>query len=182
MHFFQVHLTGCSDRAIGLVWRPILTAIYLPGIAMKSSAYDMPPVWTLEAAVVAWVLGRYLPVWDFSGIIPGLLGWLVMAGGVGLVFWSASWFRRKQTTINPKLEPTSLIVEGPYRFSRNPIYLGMAIFLAGWALWIGALSALAVPFVFTRIITRRFILREEEALRAQFGQEAEDFLANTRRW
>jgi len=144
--------------------------------------YDVPPVWTLEAAVVAWVLGRYLPVWDFSAIVPGWLGWLVMLAGVGLVFWSASWFRRKQTTINPKLEPTSLIVEGPYRFSRNPIYLGMAVFLTGWALWIGAVSALVVPFVFARIITRRFILHEEENLRAQFGQEAEDFIAKTRRW
>lgn len=146
------------------------------------SIYDMPPVWTLESAVGAYILARWLPIWDFSHLVPGWLGWIVMAAGIALVLWSAMWFRRKSTTLGPRNKPTTLIVEGPYRFSRNPIYSGMALFLLGWALWLGALSAVFVPFIFARLITQRFILKEEENLRQEFGEQTEAFFAKTRRW
>ena len=66
--------------------------------------------------------------------------------------------------------------------TRNPIYVAMALMLAGWALWSGSVLGLVLVPLFQRIITRRFILGEEQRLRAAFGQRAEAYIARTRRW
>ena len=96
--------------------------------------------------------------------------------------WSAWWFWRKKTTIEPHHTPTALIVEGPYRLSRNPIYLALLVLLVGYVLRLGSLSPVLLPLLFFWVLTRRFIEPEEEALRRAFGDEAEAYLARTRRW
>ncbi len=144
--------------------------------------WDVPPLWTLGLAVAAVALARWLPVGRFDQPFWGWLGLLVMADGVAIVIWCAAWFRRVKTTIDPRGAPTTLIVEGPYRISRNPIYSGMALFLLGWGLWLGAVSALLVPFVFAAIITNRFIRHEEANLKTAFGTGANHYFATTNRW
>lgn len=143
---------------------------------------DLPPLWLLLALALVWVLGTWLPlvrlfgpVWQAAGLVLGL-------AGVGLILWSALWFWRKRTTIEPHHDPSVLIVEGPYKLSRNPIYLGMLAILTGGVLWQGALSPVPVPFAFAAILTRRFIEPEEAALRRAFGAEGERYLKATRRW
>jgi protein-S-isoprenylcysteine O-methyltransferase Ste14 len=143
---------------------------------------DIPPIWALSGLGLSWILARWLPIWSFSQLIPGWLGWLAMAAGLGLILWSALWFRRKKTTIEPHNTPTTLIVEGPYRLTRNPIYLGMAVILAGFSVWTGAISAFVSVAVFVAIVSRRFILPEEDALRQAFGSKAQAYLEATRRW
>ncbi len=148
--------------------------------------FDLPPIWALGLAVLSYLLARFVPVYSIAHWFPGVAGWLVplviFDAGILLVFWSAFWFRRKATSIHPYSTPTSLIVEGPFRFSRNPIYSGMAVALTGLALWFGALSAFAGPVLFVWVIGKRFIEREEAALREQFGEEAVRYLKATRRW
>ena len=141
---------------------------------------DLPPIWALAMAMLSWLLAGIFPVLLLPPL--PLAATLVGAGGLTLILWSAFWFRRKQTSIEPHHTPTALIVEGPYRLSRNPIYLGMALILAGLALWFGAVSSWLPVLAFPVIITRRFIDREEAALRAAFGSEAEDYLTRTGRW
>jgi protein-S-isoprenylcysteine O-methyltransferase Ste14 len=141
---------------------------------------DLPPVWTLALGILAWVLARLLPVATFGwGIVPGVA---LILGGLALILWSALWFRRKRTTIHPHGEPAALIVEGPYRFNRNPIYTGMVAILIGWAFWLGAPAAFLPVFALPVILTARFIRHEEEALLTAFGPEAGRYLAATRRW
>lgn len=139
----------------------------------------MPPVWAVAGMAVAWLLSRLLPVWRFDA---GPLGAIIMAAGFALIVWSAVWFWRKKTPIEPRHTPSALIVEGPYRLNRNPIYTGMALILAGWSLWLGALSAALPAALFPAVIARRFIVGEEEALRAAFGAAADSYLSRTRRW
>jgi protein-S-isoprenylcysteine O-methyltransferase Ste14 len=143
---------------------------------------DLPPVWLLLALVLVWVLGTYLPLVRLFGPVWQAAGILAAVSGFALIGWAALWFWRKRTTIEPHHDPSALIVEGPYRLSRNPIYLGLLAILAGAVLWQGALSPLPVPFAFAAILTRRFIEPEESALRRAFGAEAERYLGATRRW
>lgn len=143
---------------------------------------DLPPIWLLGFCLLAWVFGWALPLVDLAGPVLRGLGALCSLGGVALIVWSGMWFMRKKTTIEPHETPTVLIVEGPYRLSRNPIYLGMVIILIGVALWQGALSGLVLPVIFILLISKRFIEPEEAALRSEFGAAAETFMASTRRW
>lgn len=143
---------------------------------------DLPPVWLVMGLGLAWVMATYLPLVRLFGPVLQAVGIMLALAGFGLILWAALWFWRKQTTIEPHHEPRRLIVEGPYRLSRNPIYLGMLAILTGAVLWHGALSPLPLPFAFATIMTRRFILPEEAALTRLFGAEAQAYLAATRRW
>lgn len=143
---------------------------------------DLPPLWLLLGLAVVWLLGSQLPLLRIAGPVGQAAGLVLALAGLALILWSALWFWRKRTTIEPHHAPRALIVEGPYRLSRNPIYLGMVAILTGAVLWQGALSALPVPFAFAAILSRRFIQPEEAALRRAFGDEALRYLGSTRRW
>jgi protein-S-isoprenylcysteine O-methyltransferase Ste14 len=143
---------------------------------------DLPPVWLAGFLAAAWVLDRGLPVVQVFGPAWQALGAALIPAGLALIGWSAWWFRARRTTIEPHHTPTALIVEGPYRLSRNPIYLGLLGLLAGAVLWLGSLSALILPFVYFRVLETRFVAPEEAALRRLFGAEAIAYLERTRRW
>ncbi|KPQ13581.1 MAG: putative protein-S-isoprenylcysteine methyltransferase [Rhodobacteraceae bacterium HLUCCO18] len=143
---------------------------------------DLPPVWLAGFMVVAWVLDRGLPLVEAFGPLYRVLGIVLMLAALGLIGWSAWWFWRKKTTIEPHHTPSALIVEGPYRLSRNPIYLGLLALLTGYVLWLGSLAPVILPFAFYRVLTRRFIEPEEAGLRRLFGAEAHAYLERTRRW
>lgn len=143
---------------------------------------DLPPLWFLLCIAIAWFLANQLPLLRIFGPVAQLLGVALALAGLALILWAALWFYRKRTTIEPHHNPSALIVEGPYRLSRNPIYLGLLSILTGTVLWLGTLSALPVPFAFAAILLRRFILPEEAALRRAFGPDAEHYFITTRRW
>ena len=143
---------------------------------------DLPPVWMLGHGALAWVAAATLPFVEFGGTLARSLGAFIALAGVGLAVWAAMWFARRRTTIEPREVPSALIVEGPFRVNRNPIYSGMALVLLGWAVWLGALSAVLAVLPFPLIIDRRFVRGEEGALREAFGNEADRYLAGSRRW
>ena len=153
-----------------------------PAMSILRDFPDLPPVWMLGHAVLAWAAAEWLPLVRFDGSIVQALGLPVAAIGIGLAVWAAVWFARKRTTIEPRHAPRALIVEGPFRLNRNPIYTGMALTLLGFALWLGTLSAILVVLPFPFIIDRRFIRGEERTLRDAFGAEADSYIAGTRRW
>lgn len=141
---------------------------------------DLPPVWLAGFALLAWALARAVPLLRFEA---GTLGAAAIALGLVLVAWAGGWFWRKDTPIEPGTTPSALIVEGPYRrVNRNPIYTGLALILLGWALRLGAVSAVLPALVYPVVLHRRFVLPEEAALRQAFGEKAEAYLAATRRW
>lgn len=141
---------------------------------------DLPPIWAALVAVVAILASRLLPIFSFGGM-RGLASLLVI-GGFLLIVWSAYFFWKKRTTIEPHHTPKALIVEGPYRVSRNPIYLGMFLGILGVAFWAGTVIALLIALTFPFIIQVRFIRQEEAALREAFAEEAEAYFASTGRW
>ena len=80
------------------------------------------------------------------------------------------------------LAATALLTNGLYRWSRNPIYLSMALLLGGLALFQGALSPWMVPPLFMVILNRHFIVPEEAMLAEAFGAEYRDYVSRVRRW
>lgn len=143
---------------------------------------DLPPLWLLAFMAIAWAMARYVPVITLAAGPVQMLGSLIAIAGVAIIGWSAFWFWRKRTTIEPHHTPRTLIIEGPYRLSRNPIYLAMVMILTGQVIWLGALSPVILPLVLLLILTSRFARPEEAALKAAFGEEAHRYLAATRRW
>jgi protein-S-isoprenylcysteine O-methyltransferase Ste14 len=117
-----------------------------------------------------------------AGVVSWPLGALLLALGVVLLSWFLGAFRRAGTPPEP-WEPTTVIVtSGPFRFTRNPAYLGMTLVYAGIAVLAGSLWALAPLLLVLPIVDRGVIAREERYLAAKFGQEYLDYKARVRRW
>lgn len=106
----------------------------------------------------------------------------LIVGGLLLDGLAAGLFRRFDTAVEPWKPSTALVTSGPYRFSRNPIYVGFAITFVGLALAMDSWSALAalIPCL---IVVEAFVIRPEERyLEGKFGREYLDYKARVRRW
>ena len=141
-----------------------------------------PPVWLLFSALAIFVLDRWLPIVQLYPRAPGWNSWLLMMPGLVLILVAARGFKKANTGVVPFSKSTTLVTGGVYRFTRNPMYLGMVLILAGAAIKLGSLSAwLPIP-VFIAIIQRQFIRNEEIFLTAIYGDEYTQFCQRVRRW
>lgn len=145
-----------------------------------------PPVVDAACALLMWLATRATPAlqWDWSALWRwGLLGGLSLAGG--LIALGGLWaFQRAHTTFNP-LHPeraSALVQGGVYRFTRNPMYLGMALVLLGWACWLAHPLAFACIPLALAYLQRFQIQPEERVLRAHFGSDYEAYCRHVRRW
>ncbi|HCU52736.1 MAG TPA: isoprenylcysteine carboxylmethyltransferase family protein [Gammaproteobacteria bacterium] len=134
----------------------------------------------LLAAMVA--LAVLLPVARVLEAPVTWLGAVPLASGLLLIFISAGLFRRRQTTLKPFGESSALVQEGLYRYSRNPMYLGMLLVLTGAALWLGHLLPFAALPTFVVVVSHQNIRHEEQALEAQFGDTYRAYRQRVRRW
>jgi protein-S-isoprenylcysteine O-methyltransferase Ste14 len=142
---------------------------------------DLPPVWLAVFAALGWAQATWLPLGRL-GDWAGWAGGALVAAGLALALAAAVEFRRARTTIVPHRMPDAMVTSGVYRLTRNPIYLGDTLILAGLGLrWDALLALLLVP-VFVAVITARFIRPEEARLREGFGREFEAYAARTGRW
>jgi len=138
----------------------------------------------LLAAVLMWAVDRWAPLAQWLGVPWNRLGALVAAIGVGIAADAFVRFRRAGTTVNP-MEPSNashLVTEGVFRFSRNPMYLGLVLLLVGWAVWLGTVSPWLVPPAFVAILTVAQIIPEERALHARFGEQYVSYQRGVARW
>lgn len=143
-----------------------------------------PPVITLVCGVLAWLIARFSP--GFVFFLPARNAIMVLLGlaGISLALAGMAAFRRADTTVNPLApdEATSIVRNGPFRFTRNPMYLGLALVLLGVCGYLAnPLSVLAVV-VFVAYITRFQIIPEERLLLAKFGEPFAQYMQSVRRW
>jgi protein-S-isoprenylcysteine O-methyltransferase Ste14 len=141
-----------------------------------------PPIWLLLGLIGIAVLHRYLPLaevvpapWHFVGLAIGALG-------LALGFWTVSLFWRSRTTLIPGEESAALVTDGPFRFTRNPIYVGMVLLLLGACVFAGSLSPFGVLPVFIFIVQAWTITGEEAMLTQRFGASYTDYCRRVRRW
>ncbi len=111
-------------------------------------------------------------------------GLLAAAAGITICMLAVVRFRRHRTTVLPfrPAAATALVTDGVYRFTRNPMYLGMLLVLAGWGLWLEHAGALLLLPPYVLWLHWFQILPEERAMTARFGDDYRAYQRNVRRW
>jgi protein-S-isoprenylcysteine O-methyltransferase Ste14 len=143
-----------------------------------------PPVYALACIVAGALLERFRPMplgvsrfeAHFAG---GLL--LFLAGGL-LAAWAVLVMTRHRTTVEPGRVPTSLVRSGPFRFSRNPIYLAFVVMCASIGVIIDSAWLLVVAALLLIVLDRLVIAREEVVIGGEFGEEYAAYRRQVRRW
>lgn len=140
---------------------------------------DIPPIWLAACAACVWFAPKV------TGYLPAqaVIGAVCVAIGLILMCLAVFEMTRHRTTVVPHMQASALVSSGIFAFSRNPIYLGDALVLAGLALRWHAHPALFVLVpIFMIVIARRFIGPEEARLKATFGDAFVAYCDRTRRW
>ena len=110
------------------------------------------------------------------------LGTALMLLGLALVTWAARTFRKAGAGYRLHGESSALATSGPFRISRNPIYLAMVIWIVGLAVLLGSLTAFLFP-VFLFLITNFLIIpHEERTMKQEFGEQYRQYRRHVRRW
>lgn len=131
----------------------------------------------VEAGFDWLAAGFNLPVEVRRGVALTLI-----IGGLLLDGMAAGLFRRRGTAVEPWKPSTALIIEGPYRFSRNPIYLGFAVTYLGLAIAMDSWVVLLLLLPCLAVVDRFVIRREERYLAAKFGAGYDSYRRKVRRW
>lgn len=145
----------------------------------------VPPLVYLAALVLGFLLQwRWpVPLAREEGVAVFLgIGIALFVVGVWLVAQALRGFRAANTSPVPVRPTTALVLRGPYRYTRNPMYLGMLLVSAGITLAANALWPLLFLPIVIGVINRKVILREEKYLSRKFGGEYEVYKRRTRRW
>jgi protein-S-isoprenylcysteine O-methyltransferase Ste14 len=150
----------------------------------RPTRFPWPPVLIVATLAAAWALERAVPLsW------PGLDDSLARIAGIGigiaglaLMVWAAVTLGRARTTVLPHRGVSVLVTTGPFRFRRNPIYLGEVMMFLGLAELTKSVWLVILAPVFALLITWLAILPEERHLEARFGDAYRAYRARTRRW
>ena len=141
-----------------------------------------PPLMVLAGIITQLLIGYTAPVepllsatWQYMGIALMVLGFIT-------ILLAARSFRKHETTIIPDGQPSKLMEGGLFAYSRNPIYVAMAVLLIGSGLAIGHIWALIVVPLFVLLVQQIWIVKEEENLETEFGQIYRNYKMRVRRW
>ena len=126
---------------------------------------------------------QWLMPFSFLPIGPARIAALILVGcGLILAAWSAGLFRRAHTNLVPVKPTTALVKSGPYRLTRNPIYLGFLCIYIAAALWFSVIWALILVPPVVLAVQRLAISKEERYLEQKFGDAYRQYCAQVRRW
>lgn len=142
----------------------------------------LPPTLAWLLLVASVPLGLLAPIlgpvhwpWRAAGLLPIVVG-------LGLAGAGHRLFARSGANIDTFGDPTSLVESGPFAYTRNPMYLGLAIFLAGAAIVIGSLTAWVAPTVFVVVCDRWYVPLEERRMADVFGTDYAGYQSRVPRW
>lgn len=152
--------------------------------AGRANTFPWPPVLLLGVMAAAYLLGRVAPLpWPGLDDLPArIVGRSIGAAGVALAVWAVVELRRHGTTVMPDGAAQALVTSGPFRISRNPIYLGEVMALLGVAEISKNIWYVAAAAAFLLLITKLQIEAEEAHLQARFGEAYRAYTARQRRW
>jgi protein-S-isoprenylcysteine O-methyltransferase Ste14 len=144
--------------------------------------FPFPPVIPVAALILSWLTGLLWPIaidWP-SWTRP--VGWVLLLAPMLLAIWGAQTFRQHHTVVDPRGDVTRLVTDGPFRFTRNPMYLSLII------LYIGGTLAFhlswGVVWLVPVFLALRYgvIAREEQYMKGKFGDEYDAYTRRVRRW
>lgn len=174
-----------SSAILGLEFSALIVSVTSLKDTMQWLELKIPPVGVALIAVgMMWLTARALPSLSVPITHRAIVAGCVFLVGMVLGILGIITFRRANTSVHPvKLELTSLLVtEGIYRLSRNPMYLGIAVALLGWGIYLSNVVALAFVMAFVWYMNRFQILPEERSLERQFGEQFKNYKRQVRRW
>jgi protein-S-isoprenylcysteine O-methyltransferase Ste14 len=140
------------------------------------------PVWNLLAILLVGLAGDYLLHWSFPYWPASFaLGLGLVLLGTGFMVWAALEFSSHKTTLLPSEAASTVVKSGPYRYTRNPIYLSMMLAYSGISLMFDSPLALIllVPVI---LVLNRQAVREERCLEGAFGDQYREYKKRVRRW
>jgi protein-S-isoprenylcysteine O-methyltransferase Ste14 len=148
-----------------------------------SNAVVRPPLAWIVAIVVGIAIDRLVPLRFVPGSVPGVwVGAVIFALAFALAIWAIMTIRSAGTRIETTRPTTAIVRNGPYRFTRNPVYLGMVIGQIGLAVAFDSLWILATLLPFFLVIRYGVIAREESYLERKFGDVYRTYKAGVGRW
>lgn len=146
----------------------------------------LPPILPAGALILAIILDWLLPLQflarPFGFNLQMIVGILVTAAGIWLAVSARRLFEREGTNVIPTQPALKIVTTGPYRFTRNPMYLGMILMLLGVSLIFSLEWGVMLTPVLWLVFDRMIVTREEAYLRGKFGASYEVLLNRTRRW
>jgi len=142
----------------------------------------LPPTYLFIALVAMAALHFVLPLgkvipwpYHFVGVLPLVIGSVINV-------WSSNLFTKYETTVKPFERAEGLVMEGPFRVSRHPMYLGMVLILAGCALLLRSLVPFFVVLLFAAFMDTKFIRVEEQMMEESHGDAYREYKKRVRRW
>lgn len=142
----------------------------------------LPPVYFLVAILLIAALHRYVPIATLISPPISYAGLLLIGLGLLVNLVSVRQFAVHATAIKPFEESSALVTGGFFRYTRNPMYVGMVLILIGIAVLLGTLASFLPIPLFVWLIQTHFILREEAMLEQTFGDRYREYRQSARRW
>jgi protein-S-isoprenylcysteine O-methyltransferase Ste14 len=141
-----------------------------------------PPIVTLFFGLCIYLSRSYFP--EFSSSVLNSFSVISFVVGISVFVAAVSSFKKEKTTVNPiSIEKaSSLVVNGVFKYSRNPMYLGMLFILLGLTFKFNLIGGLLFTSLFMIFISKFQIKPEEAAMEKLFDQEWKDYIKNVRRW
>ncbi|WP_262695487.1 methyltransferase family protein [Kordiimonas aquimaris] len=142
----------------------------------------LPPIVTVLCLLGIYMLRKFISLTEMHlGNIENA-GYAIAAIGVALPLWGSHVFKQAQTNILPYNDPDNIVTDGPFRFSRNPMYLGMLLILLGVFVKVGYWENIIFPVIFFAVANWWYIPFEESRMRAAFGDTFDTYTQKVRRW
>lgn len=141
-----------------------------------------PPIVYLVSIVLGAAIHFAVPLAFLPGTLAVPLGVPLIAVAIALFFSSVVKFRAADTPVPARKPTTAIVRTGPYRFSRNPIYLTFSLFQLGIAIWVNSVWLLVTLAGAVALMQYVVIPREEQYLERKFGTKYLDYKASVRRW
>lgn len=141
-----------------------------------------PPYIAFLLLFLAWLVNYLFPQLKIISKPYNKLGIIVFILGILLMLWAFYLFKKNKTPIVPGQKPTFMVAERPYKFTRNPMYLGVTIALLGAAIYIGNLLSFLSPLIFFLVMNNYFVPFEEKLMEKIFGKQYSNYKKKVRRW
>lgn len=142
----------------------------------------LPPTYFFFCLIISAALHFLIPIKQIIYYPFNLIGFLFFIVGAGLNIWTDQLLKKEKTTVKPFEKPAVLIQTGPFKFSRNPMYLGMALLSLGFGIILGSVTSFIGIILFAFIMEILFIPGEEKIQMELFGEEYTKYKMNVGRW
>ena len=141
-----------------------------------------PPHIAITLLLASWLLDHFFR--QFRSIYGKFryIGLIILLIGLSITFYSFYLFKKNKTPIIPGTKPTFVVQSGPYKFTRNPMYLGVTLALLGISIYIGNLLSLLSPLIFFIAMNLVYIPFEEKLMENLFGKLYLNYKKKVRRW